>query len=295
MIKTIVKLIEPKTLIASLVPVTYASAFSLWYTHSLHLQDVLLVLMIVMLMQSSANMINDLFDYSSGTDTSDRSDEKALVNGDVSDKFVIKLILIFEGIAFLLGLIIAYRYGWMMFLIGMISALISVLYTTGPKPISNTPFGELTSGLTMGLGITGIIIYLHIGYISATLILVSLPVCIFISLVHLTNNTCDIQPDRQSGRKTLPILCGYKKANTIWFIGLIFMYILFALFYFNNLMPLYSLIGLVVISPIIIESISGFMKLNKQSKTKSHAMMLTGKIGFISYMVIAIGYVLAMI
>ena len=77
MIKTIVKLIEPKTLIASLVPVTYASAFSLWYTHSLHLQDVLLVLMIVMLMQSSANMINDLFDYSSGADTSDRGDEKA--------------------------------------------------------------------------------------------------------------------------------------------------------------------------------------------------------------------------
>lgn len=295
MFKTIVKLIEPKTLIASLVPVTYASAFSLWYTNSLHIQDVLIILVIVMLMQSSANMINDLFDYSSGADTVDRSEEKALVNGEVSSKFVIKLIIIFESVSLMLGLIIAYRYGWMMLLIGLLGGIISVVYTAGPKPIANTPFGELTSGLTMGLGITGIVIYVHIGYVSPLLFLVSLPVCIFISLVHLTNNICDIQPDCESGRKTLPILWGYKKANTLWLIGLSFMNVLFCVFYFNGLMPIYSLIGLAIISPIIIKGALSFMKLEKKSKTKSHAMKLTGKIGLVTFLVITIGYVLTTI
>lgn len=75
-----------------------------------------------------------------------------------------------------------------------------------PFPISWTPFGELFSGVFMGMFIIVIAFFIQTGNIQSYVIWLSVPIVITIGLINMANNIRDRVKDKASGRKTLPIL-----------------------------------------------------------------------------------------
>src|SRR5690606_31432202 len=114
-----------------------------------------------------------------------------IVRDGIQPKTVLRLALIFYGIALLLGLYICMVSSWWIAVVGLICMLFGYLYTGGPLPISSTPFGEVFSGLLMGTVIIGISYFIQTGTINSFVIFISIPVAIFIGCIMLSNNIRD--------------------------------------------------------------------------------------------------------
>lgn len=93
---------------------------------------------------------------------------------------------------------------------------IGYLYTGGPIPISWTPFGELFSGLFMGMIIILLAFFIQTGNVNGFIVWISLPIVITIGLINMANNIRDRVKDKASGRKTLSILLGKKLLLRLW-------------------------------------------------------------------------------
>ena len=137
--------------------------------------------------------------------------------------------------------------------IGLVCMLMGYLYTGGPLPISYTPFGELASGLLMGMGIVLISFFIQTGTVTMESILISTPIMILVGSINLSNNIRDLDGDKEHGRKTLAVLFGKKNA-------VIFLATMFTLSY----IWVFALIGFGIISPWILLVVSKYSKSHLQ-------------------------------
>ena len=105
---------------------------------------------------------------------------------------------------------------------------VGVFYTYGPIPLSRMPLGEIFSGVTEGLGIFAITIYLNTydqrlfymeldfnhfaitGNTMAVLAVIwaALPLILTIANIMLANNISDLAQDIENHRYTLPFYIG---------------------------------------------------------------------------------------
>lgn len=276
-LKNMIKLMDIRTLIASIFPVLLGSFYSWYMFDRISFMYLILLLVAMPLMQGSANMINDCCDYISGVDGDDKSDEKLLVNGEIKLHEVIILIAISQLLSLAIGLYLGARTSFLIIPIGIIGTTISVLYATGPLPISSTPFGEIVSGSTMGIGITSTVLYIQSGILGSQTILMALPSAIFIGAIMLSNNISDMAEDRTSGRKTLPILIGQEKAQKLWIIWVYSLIVAVVGLFMAGVYPIEVLISVLIIFPYGFRK--KFLSYEKCRNTKPITMGLTGMIG----------------
>ena len=161
-------------------------------------------------------MFNEYYDFVRGLDSEESIGiGGAIVRNGVKPKTVLQLALMLYGLAALLGIYICYESSWMLLVVGGISMLIGYLYTGGPYPIAYTPFGELFSGIVMGMLIVLISTFIQVGSVQNSAILLSIPSALLVAAIMLSNNIRDIVEDKKGGRKTMAILVGRKNAITI--------------------------------------------------------------------------------
>jgi 1,4-dihydroxy-2-naphthoate octaprenyltransferase len=171
---------------------------------------------------------NTYFDYLRGTDDArfNRERDKVLVHGGVApgSAFFASLGL-FAG-AVVLGLALSIAAGWWVAAAGAVCMLAGFFYNAGPLPISRTPFGEIFAG-----GFLGTVLFLiawgvqiSSGGAAAAVpgaaafrgaVFASLPSFLFIASILTVNNTCDIDGDWASGRRTLSILIGRRAGEAL--------------------------------------------------------------------------------
>ena len=106
------------------------------------------------------------------------------------------------------------------------SMMIGYFYTGGPYPIAYTPFGELFSGVVMGMLLILIAFYIQTGTVTTQAVLLSIPSMILVAGIMLSNNIRDIEQDTIGGRKTLAILVGRSNAITVLTLFFVISYIL---------------------------------------------------------------------
>ena len=189
------------------------------------------LLVIVTLMQSAVNTFNDYYDYVKGSDSEDDfvdPSDAVLVYNDVDPKAALKLAIGMLVCAFALGVYAIVKAGFVPLVIALIGALFVVLYSAGKSPISYLPFGEAVSGIVMGGLIPLAVHQVVTGKLDFSMLLLAIPTIIGVGLIMFTNNTCDIERDIPSGRKTLPVLLGrdaavrwYHIAVIVWIVDII--------------------------------------------------------------------------
>lgn len=292
-LQTIIKLMDIKTLVAGIVPVILGSIYSRYAFGKLNIIYLILLSVAMILIQSATNMINDYFDFKRGADSKEKEKEKALVSGETTPKQVLFIILIYQFIAFIIGIFIASQTSYYILLVAVIGEIISILYACGPLPISYTPIGEVVSGITMGIGITTTVIYIHSGVFNLNTVLVAVPTSLFIGTILLSNNLSDIEEDRKIGRKTLPILIGIKNAEKLWIINVVMLLALTLLLALIRIYPIVVLVIVILLFPY--KSISNFLSYSKSIHTKGRTMGLIGKIGLKYHLAVIIGLLISII
>ncbi|MCQ2009411.1 1,4-dihydroxy-2-naphthoate polyprenyltransferase [Sporolactobacillus sp. STSJ-5] len=208
-------MLRPHTLSASFVPVALGTALVL-PIKSPDLALFLAMLTASMLIQIATNLFNEYFDFKRGLD----NEESVGIGGSIvrdgfHPKTIIRLAFTLCCIAMLIGIYICANSSWWIALAGSICILTGYLYSGGPYPIAYTPFGELISGLFMGVFIIWISFFIQTGTLTLNCVLISIPIGILVGGINMANNIRDLAGDQQKGRRTLPILLGRPKAITL--------------------------------------------------------------------------------
>ncbi|PAB58397.1 prenyltransferase [Anaeromicrobium sediminis] len=286
-LKSILKLMDIKTLVAGVVPVILGSIYSYYAFGQINLIYFILLSISMILIQSATNMINDYFDFKRGADCKERGHEKALVSGEITPKQVLLIIFLYEFIALNIGIFIGRQTSYYIMLVGLIGSIISILYASGPLPISYTPIGEIISGITMGIGITTTVIYIQSGVFNVNTVLVAIPTSLFIGTILLSNNLSDMKEDREAGRRTLPILIGNKNAEKLWVFNVIMLLVSTCVLMLIGIYPIVVLVAVILLFPY--RSISNFLSYDKSIHTKGRTMGLIGKVGLKYHLAVVTG------
>lgn len=280
-LKLAIQMAAPHTWAASLVPTIVSGALCYKLTGKTPDFMVFICLILIgVLMQSSANIINDYYDKIRGADTKDDyvdENDSVLVYNDINPKEAKYLGLACIALSFVLAIYPLIKGGPLLLVIGGVGALVIVLYSAGPRPISYLPLGELVSGTVMGI-LLPVACYVALTSIwDARVIVFSIPMAIGIGLIMMTNNTCDIEKDKKSGRRTLPSILGrnvsviiYKILLVLWiiYLGIVGERLFINRMYFN-----YVFISLAIL--LSLASILFFVKqirLNLQPFCRPYAM-----------------------
>ena len=229
-LKMAINLAAPHTWPAAIMPTLVALCVASNST-PLSVTMSLTLLVIVTLMQSAVNTFNDYYDFVKGSDSADDyvdPSDAVLVYNDVDPKAALKLAIGMLVCAFALGIYAIVKAGFVPLVIALIGALFVVLYSAGKSPISYLPVGEAVSGIVMG-GLIPLAVYQVVtGKLDFAMLLLAIPTIIGVGLIMFTNNTCDIERDVPSGRKTLPVLLGrdaavrwYHIAVIVWIVDII--------------------------------------------------------------------------
>lgn len=204
---------------AAILPVGLAIACAAAHTGTVSFSVALCLLVICVLMQSAANVFNDYYDYVKGTDDSDADVEESdavLVYNDVNPRDAFNFGAGLLIVAFAIGIYVIVRAGFIPLLIALIGAAFVVMYSSGKTPISYLPIGEVTSGFVMG-GLIPLACYVSLtGSFTWLSLLWGLPTIIGIALIMMTNNTCDIERDKEASRQTLPVMLGRDTARNVY-------------------------------------------------------------------------------
>lgn len=231
------------------------------------------LLAICILMQSAVNTFNDYYDYVKGSDSADDNVEETdatLVYNNVNPKCALFLGVAFLVVAFALGGYVIWVAGWIPLAIGIVGALVVVLYSAGKTPISYLPIGELVSGIVMGGLIPLACFQALTGILDLRALLWSIPTIIGVGLIMLTNNTCDIEKDIPSKRRTLPVILGRNRARRLYhallFAWVLSIAIIVGLFFTPGLIVVpfmllacYPLLKALISNPLVAQSRIGGM------------------------------------
>lgn len=290
-LKTIIKLAEPKTFSASLLPVLLASIYSFMAFNHFSLVKYVFLSIGMMLVQAATNMINDYFDFKRQSDSETKADEKALASGEVTLRQLKKLILAFIAMALTIGFYYAFTESLWILLVIAISMTVSYFYSGGKRPLSHTSFGEIAAGLTMGFGIIPTVIFIQSGVFSLATVATAIPTVLFIAALLLANNLSDHQEDVQAGRRTSVILMGTEKATWLWLTLMLGMYVTTAVLSFLGVYDYLVLLAVVIALPT--KGIYLFKITEKVRANKGLLMGTTNKIGMFYHVALILGFLAA--
>lgn len=246
------QLTRPHTLTAAFAPVFLGTMIALTYGNGpLNFMLFLAMLIASLLLQIATNMFNEYYDFKRGLDT-----EKsigiggAIVRNGVKPKTVLNIAFILYGISVLIGIYICMQTSWWLAIVGLLSMAIGYYYTGGPYPIAYTPFGEVVSGVVMGMFLILIAFYIQTGIVTSDAVLLSIPSTLLVAAIMMSNNIRDLEGDKKSGRKTLAILVGRPTAVTILMLFFLISYIwIITLILIGHLTPWALLVLLSVRKP----------------------------------------------
>lgn len=285
MIQELIPLTRPRTLAAALGPTILGAAFSYYAFGALHgtglaIFHTVLIFLAVVSAQIIANLWNELKDFKSGLDAGQKiGNAGSLTRGAVKPKLISTMIKVLMIVPIIIGLYLSATITWWYIPAGIICILISFLYSGGPKPISRTPFGEISSGIAMGFAIVLITGYAWTRELSLAFLIPALPATLLVGSIMLTNNIRDIRNDENHGRRTLPIVLGRDRAISLMSITYIFNFIWIGAWIYLKVLPIPALLALIAIIPAF-KTINIFythvdeIKLDKAMGTTAGAAML---------------------
>ncbi|MGX6970070.1 prenyltransferase [Vagococcus bubulae] len=277
--KVFAELIELKAKAASVFPFIMGFLYS-WY----HYQQVkplymFLFFISMLLFNMAVDILDNYMDYHHATDHHNYKEETNIIGREnLSLTLVRNIMLGLIIISALIGVYLASQTNWVILWLGMFSYFIGISYSAGPKPLSSLPVGEITSGITMGIVIPLICVYLNLfdivpfnwNFIINVAIL-SLPTALAISNLMLANNTCDMEEDILNNRHTLVFYIGKKRAVTLFKTLVILSFVFATIGVILHIVPI-TLLGIWIVFPKIWQNTLIYSK--KQIKTKTFPLAI---------------------
>lgn len=171
--------------------------------------------------QVLSNYANDYGDGVKGTDADRKGEQRAVAAGIISASQMKSAVRLFSILSFVFGTwlsIIATRnLHWgvtvLFIVLGILAIAAAITYTVGGRAYGYKGFGDISVLLFFGLlGVVGSF-YLQANTLDWRIFLPALSVGFLAAGVLNLNNMRDIDTDRRSGKRTLPVIMGLKGAK----------------------------------------------------------------------------------
>lgn len=287
------QLMAPQTLAPSILAVLFSIVYTaISFSGTVNLTLATILFLICVLMQAAANTLNDYFDHKKGTDSKENSStdefDAVLVYNDLNPTHVLAFAIAQLVIAAALGSYIVFLSGIVPLIIGIVGAVVVVIYSAGRTPLSYLPIGEIAIGFVMGGLIPLACVFVLSGVLDWWLLLIGLPLMIGIGMILATNNTCDIEKDIDAHRQTLAVQLGrynavvlYKIVVLVWAALIILLELIFftpgTLFGVLMLCAAFPLLRALMLNPLI-----------QSSRDAAMAQIISLNITFIAFYCLAI-------
>jgi 1,4-dihydroxy-2-naphthoate octaprenyltransferase len=122
------------------------------------------------------------------------------------------------GVAAVVGLALAIAVDLRLLVVGAIAIAAAVLYTGGPRPYGYSGLGELAVLVFFGFVATAGSAYVQLERVPTAAWWGAVAVGLLACAILLANNIRDIDTDRVTGKRTLPVLMGAQAARGM-FVG----------------------------------------------------------------------------
>ncbi|CAK8054590.1 UbiA family prenyltransferase [Eupransor demetentiae] len=220
--KQLLDLVEIRVVIPSLAPLLLGITYSAWRYQRINWLNTALLVLATVSVHLAVNTFNRYEDNKRQVSNEFIRESGTPNDGPaVTEKTVLKVALFLGILAAVAGIAVALLTTYVTWIIGILSFAVGYLYSAGPKPITNTPFGEFVSGITMGYFIFVAEVYVDT-LLPITLMvllrwfLVSLPLVLLIANIMLANNISDHEEDEENNRHTLVHYLGLTAAKRLY-------------------------------------------------------------------------------
>lgn len=212
---------RPRTLTATYVPLGLAAAIA-FEKGVFDLPAFILSLIGALLLQISANLINEYFDYRRGADTHKVAGQGMIIKNQVltPQSVLIGAIATLVGGA-LIGLFLLTQSGPLLLWIGLGGVLVVVTYTAGPFPLAYNGLGEIAVFIFMGpLMVLGAY-YVMARQADLVPVLAGIPIGFMVAAILHANNLRDLEADRAVNKHTLAVRLGRRgaRAEYVFLVG----------------------------------------------------------------------------
>lgn len=199
---------RPKTLWAAVAPVVLGSAIAL-EAGVFHGWSAFMTLLAAVLIQVGTNFSNDYHDFVKGADTAARKGPLRVTQaGLVRPDQVRRAALFVFGFAFIVGIYLIWRGGWVILLIGVLSIFFGILYTAGRYSLAYLGLADIFVFVFFGPVAVAGTFYVQALEITPVVIVAGLAPGFLSMAILLVNNIRDIDEDREAGKRTLVVRTG---------------------------------------------------------------------------------------
>jgi len=221
-VKDWISALRPRTLFLAVSTSLCGSGIA-YSTGKFNISICILTMLIATILQLLSNMANDLGDYQHGTDiTGERvGPKRAVQSGAITSSQMKRGIMIAVIAAFIVGGILIYEAlkfmpVWIIVLflfLGLLSIIAALKYTAGKNPYGYKGLGDIFSFVFFGLVSVIGTYYLHTHTLDFRPLFPSIGMGLFTVSVLNVNNMRDMDNDMKSGKITVAIKLGIKKAK----------------------------------------------------------------------------------
>lgn len=209
---------RPRTLTMAAVPIVVGSSLA-WAGGAVpHWVTFAATLLCAVLIQVGTNLFNDANDGERGADGPDRLGPTRITGSGLAQPKQVRRVAIACFVAALaMGVYLVVVGGAPILLIGIASLVAGYAYSSGPKPLSHGPFGEVYVIVFFGLIAVAGSYYLQSGNLPGSAVaLTGIAVGCYAAAVLLVNNLRDTEADLRAGRRTLASRLGVRGSRTLY-------------------------------------------------------------------------------
>ena len=261
------ELVEFKAKTASVLPFFIGICFSLYNFHKLHLGLVLLYFIAMVIFNMAVDILDNYNDYHHATEVHDYREKTNIIGRENLDlKIVFRMMIGMIIVSAMIGIGLSFIVGWPFLLMGLFCYGVGIFYSSGPKPLSSLPLGEVFSGITMGFMITLLCVYLNAYDVFqwsftnlSEIFMISLPNTLWIANLMLANNICDLEEDETNNRFTLVHYLGKHQALNLFVTLNILAFLAILLSVLLRFAP-WSMLGTFLAAPFIFKQVQLFLK-----------------------------------
>ena len=207
---------RPRTLGAAVAPVLVGTAGAHGDGVSVSWGRAALALVVAVALQVGVNYANDYSDGVRGTDTDRRGPVRLTASRLATPTAVRRAATIAFGTAALAGLVLALLVTPWLLLVGAGAIAAAVLYTGGPRPYGYLGLGELMVLVFFGVVATAGSAFVQAERVPVTAWWGSFVVGFLACAILMANNVRDITTDAASGKRTLAVRLGDRRARVAY-------------------------------------------------------------------------------
>lgn len=180
-----------------------------------------LCFLFALLAQIASNFANEYYDFKAGLDRAGREGpRRGVTEGDITPGAMKAATFATLGAACVSGCVLVALYGqWWMYVVGLLTALAVIAYSTGPYPLSRNGLGEVAVIFFFGIIPVTLTFYLETGTMSAAVVAASTGIGLMIANVLIVNNYRDADDDAAVGKRTLAVKLGRKTVAVIYLVN----------------------------------------------------------------------------